>query len=117
MKTVLFLVTMFTLNFAQAKFTTDIPGKAITCQGDQFVVKLSKDRSKVLIIEAKDPKHPEYFTVKSKDTDGDTFVSYEAIQDSEDPETVLTLFLDDQGDRLQYRYEADVEAPLPLKCK
>jgi hypothetical protein len=102
---------------AFASYNTDVPEKAIQCVNGNLTVKIDAKRSQILLISAYDPSHPEKYNVEPQvDTDGDTFRSYTGIEVSIDPETVVTLTFDDRGDTLVVRHDADVDAPIKLKC-
>ncbi|MGZ3692176.1 MAG: hypothetical protein ACXVAX_11780 [Pseudobdellovibrio sp.] len=96
-------------------------GQSITCKAPNMVVRISKDHSRIYIIDLHDPGHPESYSVDAKDgrdSDGDTFVSYYGVEISPDPETYITLtFSDENGDTLTYRHDVDEEAPIQLDCK
>jgi len=91
-----------------ADYNTDAPGKSIRCTAPGMVVVMDRARTIIKETDAIDPGHPEVYTVTQRETDGDTSISYEAL--NEDDEVVLTF--DDQGDTITY----DGNDPIALNC-
>jgi hypothetical protein len=104
---------------AHADFSTDAQTKTVVCKAPQMIVKINQDRTQITVIDLIDPDHSEKYSVNpsKKVTDGDTFISYDGVEVSPDPETFVTLSLNDQGDSITFRHDTDEDAPIALDCK
>jgi hypothetical protein len=105
-KNLILFLSLLPLASAHAGYNSDVEGKAVRCTAPQTVVIINAARTRITVIDAIDPGHPEKYDVVDRDTDGDTMISY--ISQGND----VVLSFDDQGDTLTYRGQA----PLNLKC-